>query len=279
MWHSEAIYPDIKLQLKGELLYRKKTLYQNLELYKTDRFGKVLMLDNAIQTTEGDEFIYHEMLTHPVLLLHPKPQKVLIIGGGDGGILREVLKYKSVKLAYLVEIDKSIIEISKKYLKSICKNSFQDKRTKIIFDDGAKFIKKTKEKFDVIIIDSPDSVGPAKVLFSKGFYKDIFSALAENGLMIRQTGSTTLQKEVLKSSWKLLTDIFPFVWTHLTAIPTYIGGFFSLTAASKKIDLFKTDIAYLEKKIKALKIKTDYYNPYIHIASAVLPEYIRRMLK
>lgn len=279
MWHSEAIYPDIKLQLKGELLYRKKTLYQNLKLYKTDRFGKILMLDNAIQTTEGDEFIYHEMLTHPVLLLHPKPQKVLIIGGGDGGILREVLKYKSVKLAYLVEIDKNIIEISKKYLKSICKNSFQDKRTKIIFDDGAKFIKKTKEKFDVIIIDSPDSVGPAKVLFSKGFYKDIFSALAENGLMIRQTGSTTLQKEVLKSSWKILNDIFPFVWTHLTAIPTYIGGFFSLTAASKKIDLFKTDIAYLEKKIKALKIKTDYYNPYIHIASAVLPEYIRRMLK
>lgn len=279
MWHSEAIYPDIKLQLKGELLYRKKTLYQNLKLYKTDRFGKILMLDNAIQTTEGDEFIYHEMLTHPVLLLHPKPQKVLIIGGGDGGILREVLKYKSVKLAYLVEIDKNIIEISKKYLKSICKNSFQDKRTKIIIDDGAKFIKKAKEKFDVIIIDSPDSVGPAKVLFSKGFYKDIFSALAENGLMIRQTGSTTLQKEVLKSSWKILNDIFPFVWTHLTAIPTYIGGFFSLTAASKKIDLFKTDIAYLEKKIKALKIKTDYYNPYIHIASAVLPEYIRRMLK
>ncbi len=279
MWYSEAIYPNIKLQLKGTPLYSKKTFYQNLKVYTTDLFGKTLMLDGAIQTTEGDEFIYHEMLTHPVLLLHPKPQKVLIIGGGDGGILREVFKYKSVKHAYLVEIDKDIIDVSKKYLKNICRDSFQDKRTKIILDDGAKFIKRTKEKFDIIIIDSPDPVGPAKILFSKGFYKNVFSTLEADGLMIRQTGSTILQKEVLKNSWKALNEVFPLVWTHLVAIPTYIGGFFSLTAASKKVNLFKTTISSLEKKVETLKIKTDYYNPYIHIASAVLPEYVRRMLK
>jgi len=195
MWCTETLYPDIKISLRGKLIHKEKTSYQNLKIYKTERFGNLLLLDGAIQTTEKDEFIYHEMLTHTVMLLHPEPREVLIIGGGDGGILKEVLKYKSVKRAHLVEIDERVIEISKKYLKNICQKAFQDKRVKIIIEDGAKFIKETSEKFDIIIIDSPDPVGVAKVLFSHKFYKDNFAHLTEEGLMIRQTGSTILQED------------------------------------------------------------------------------------
>jgi len=278
MWCTETLYPDVKISLKGKLLYKEKTPYQDLKIYKTERFGNLLLLDGAIQTTEKDEFIYHEMLTHTVMLIHPQPKRILIIGGGDGGILKEVIKYKDVESIYLVEIDKRVIEISQKYLKTICQNAFEDKRVNIIIEDGAKFVKKTEEKFDIVIIDSPDPVGVAKVLFSSKFYKNIFNCLEKDGLMIRQTGSTILQKSELEENWKILNKIFPYVWIHLIATPTYIGGFFSLTVASKKIDLFKIDIDKLEKKFNRLKIKTKYYNPYLHIASSVLPEYIRRKL-
>ena len=278
MWCTETLYPDVKISLKGKLLYKEKTPYQDLKIYKTERFGNLLLLDGAIQTTEKDEFIYHEMLTHTVMLIHPQPKRILIIGGGDGGILKEVIKYKDVESIYLVEIDKRVIEISQKYLKTICQNAFEDKRVNIIIEDGAKFVKKTKEKFDIVIVDSPDPVGVAKVLFSSKFYKNIFNCLKKDGLMIRQTGSTILQESELEENWKILNKIFPYVWIHLIATPTYIGGFFSLTVASKKIDLFKIDIDKLEKKFNRLKIKTKYYNPYLHIASSVLPEYIRRKL-
>jgi len=278
MWCTETLYPDIKISLRGKLIHKEKTPYQNLKIYKTERFGNLLLLDGAIQTTEKDEFIYHEMLTHTVMLLHPNPQNVLIIGGGDGGILREALKYKSVKKVYLVEIDERVIEVSKKYLKNICQKAFQDKRVKIIIEDGAKFIKETSEKFDIIIVDSPDPVGVAKVLFSPKFYKEIFAHLTEEGLMIRQTGSTILQEDEWIKNWKILSRIFPHLWLHLIATPTYIGGFFSLIVGSKKIDIFKTDIDKLEKKFKKLGIKTKYYNPYLHLASSILPEYVRRKL-
>jgi spermidine synthase len=279
MWYFETLYPEVKLGLKGKLLYKKKTPFQDLRIYATSKFGNTLVLDGATQTTEKDEFIYHEMLTHPVMLLHPKPQKILIIGGGDGGILREVLKHKSVKQVYLVEIDRDVIETSKRYLKSICKNSFQDKRVKIVVSDGAKFVRTTSEKFDIVIVDSPDPVGVARVLFSEKFYKDINSILNKDGLTIRQTGSTFLQIDELKSNWRMLRKIFSYVWIHLVAIPTYIGGFFSITCASKKIDISKVGFKFLNRRFRKLKINTKYYNPSIHLASIATPEYIRRNLK
>ena len=279
MWAFETLYPDIKLGLKGELIYKEKTAYQDMKIYRTEKYGNAFFIDGAIQTTEKDEFIYHEMMTHPVMLLHPNPKKVLIIGGGDGGILREVLKYRSVKEAVLVEIDERVIDLSKKYLKSICKNSFNDKRTDVVIADGAEFAEKTEKKFDIVIIDSPDPVGVATILFSQKFYKTISSLLTEKGLIIRQTGSTTTQEKELRKNWKILTKIFPNLWLHLVAIPTYIGGFFSLTAGSFSLNLLNEDMSEIEKKFRQLEIKTRYYNPYIHMASALLPEYVREIIR
>jgi spermidine synthase len=280
MWFYETLYPHIKLGIRGKLIYKKRTPYQDLRIYDTDYFGKMLTLDGAIQTTEKDEFIYHEMLTHPLVLSHPKPEKVLIIGAGDGGVLREILKHETVKQAYLVEIDNEVILLSQRFLPSISKRSFTtDKRVKIIIADGAKFIYQTKERFDLVIVDSPDPIGVAKVLFSEKFYKNIFSILKDRGMMIRQTGSTVLQAQEIKQNYRIIKKVFPFLSVQLAAIPTYIGGFFSFIIASKKINPDNISYKQICSKYKRLNIETKYYNPEIHFASKRLPNYIRRYIE
>lgn len=278
MWFYETLYPDIKIGIKGKVIYKKKTHFQDLRIYDTPRFGKTLTLDGAIQTTEKDEFIYHEMLTHPLFLTYPNPQKVLVIGAGDGGVLREVLKHK-VSQVYLVEIDNEVIRLSQRYLPSLSDGAFtKDKRVKIIIDNGAKFIQKTREKFDLCFVDSPDPVGVARILFSKKFYKNIFSILTAKGMMIRQTGSTTLQPEELRQNYKIVKEIFPYLSVQLVAIPTYIGGFFSFLIASKKINLKRISYKRIRNRYNKLNLKTRYYNPEIHFASRQLPNYLRRIV-
>ncbi|MFH1767745.1 MAG: polyamine aminopropyltransferase [Candidatus Omnitrophota bacterium] len=278
MWFYENLYSDLKVGFKSTCIYKKKTSFQDMQLHSTGRYGKMLILDGVVQTTEKDEFIYHEMMTHPILLLHPEPKNVLIIGGGDGGILREVLKYK-IKKVVLVEIDKEVVNFSKKYLKRICGKAFDDRRLNLVINDGAKFINSTKEKFDVIIIDSSDPIGPAKVLFSKKFYQQIYKILSDNGIMIRQTGSTMLQPYILRNNYKSVKQIFPFVSVQIAAIPTYIGGFFSFIIASKELNPENIDIKLIEKKYNNAGFKTNYYNPRIHLGSLCLPIYIGRLLK
>jgi len=279
MWFYETLYPDIKIGIKGKLLHKKKTAYQDLRIYKTPRFGNMLTLDGTIQTTTKDEFIYHEMLTHPVLLAHLRPQKILVIGAGDGGVLREVLKHK-VKEAYIVEIDDEVIQTSKRYLPSISNGAFaKGKRVKIIIDDGARFIKDIKEKFDIVIVDSPDPLGAAKALFSKKFYQNIFSILKDGGIMIRQAGSTVLQADELKQNYRILKQIFPYVSVQLAAIPTYIGGLFSFLIGSKRINPEAVSYKKIEQRYNKLRLKTRYYNPQIHFASLSLPNYVRSLVR
>jgi spermidine synthase len=275
-WFYESLFPLVKLGLKvKETLVSNKSEYQKISILDTYQFGKVLVLDGVVQTTERDEFIYHEMLTHLPMLSHPNPERVLIIGGGDGGILREVLKYP-VKEVFLVEIDEKVIEFSKTHLSAICRNSFNDRRANIIIDDGVNFVKKGKGKFDVLIVDSSDPAGPAKVLFSSKFYSDVFNILSHDyGIFAQQTGSSFLQREELPYVYRRLKKIFPFVGTFLTAVPTYVGGLFSLVFASKGIDPLKIRLSEIEKRYRKLKLKTRYYNPKIHLASFALPTYIR----
>lgn len=278
MWFYETLHPEIKLGIKGKLICKKKTPYQDCRIYQTKDFGRLLLLDGVIQTTEADECIYHEMLVHPLLLLFSELKKILIIGGGDGGVLREVFKYP-VEEVVMVEIDKEVISLSEKYLPSLSRGAFFDKRLKLVIDDGAKYIKKTKKKFDAVIIDSPDPVGPAKILFSPRFYRAAFEALGAGGVMIRQTGSVFLQRKVLESSYRKVKSVFPRAYIQLASIPTYIGGFFSFVIGSKKIDFLKPQKAKIEKKYSQLKLKTKYYNPGIQAASFQLPADIKRMVK
>lgn len=275
----EELYPHIKIGLKIErVLYQKKTPFQRMQILETPSFGRVLTLDGVIQTTEKDEFIYHEMLVHPALFLHSAPERVLVIGAGDGGVLREVLKHKRVEEVTLVEIDREVIEVSEKFLSRICKDSFKHKKVRVRIEDGAKFVSRSQEKFDVVLVDSPDPVGPARVLFTRRFYTGIYNILDSSGIMVRQSGSTFLQKEELRDNHRVLSKIFRYTSVYLASIPTYIGGFFSFIITSKKINFQRIPEKTLIKRYKEENLKLKYYNPDLHTAAFKLPGYVKTLI-
>lgn len=257
-----------------DTLFTDQTEYQHLAVINTVEFGRALVLDGIVQTTEKDEFIYHEMIAHPALMSHPNPQKVLVIGGGDGGTVREVIKHPTVKQVDLVEIDEKVIWASREYLPTIsC--GLDDSRVRIFVEDGLKFIKGKPDYYDVIIIDSSDPIGPAVELFGDSFYKDVYNALKEDGIMAAQTESPLFNRELLASINKRIAGIFPVAKTYLTCIATYIGGFWSFTIGSKKYD--PTEVGADKQRFDLMKLK--YYNPEIHKACFVLPNFVQELFK
>ncbi len=277
-WFSETLHPSVRQTLKiKETLYSGKTPFQKVQILDAEQFGKMLVLDGVVQATEKDEFIYHEMMTHVPLFSHPNPKRVLVIGGGDGGIVREVLKHP-VEEVYLVEIDEQVITLSQKYLGGICKGAFKDPRTRVRVEDGAKFITEQTIPFDIVIIDSTDPIGPAKVLFAKKFYQAIKRVLNPEGILARQTGSTMLQPNEWVENYRQLKGFFSRVHPFVISIPTYIGGLFSLVLASDKINPFALDLAMLKARYGELQLKTRYYNPEIHQGCFRLPEYMKSRL-
>lgn len=279
-WFSEALYEDVAVRYQVKTsLHREETPFQNMRFLDSKRFGKMLVLDGIVQTTEKDEFIYHEMLSHIPLFAHPRPERVLVIGGGDGGILREALKHKTVKRAVLVEIDKRVIDFSKKHLPSVCGDSFCDKRVETVVDDGAAYVRNTTEKFDVVIVDSSDPIGPATVLFTKKFCRNVRGILTENGVMVRQCGSSFLQPEELRGNMRILRTVFRHNAPFVFAVPTYFGGLFSASFSSQGIEPTKMAEASVEKRFRSLRMKTGYYNPAVHVAAFKVPEYVKELAK
>lgn len=274
IWIEELFFKDWRqgFKVKKKLFY-KKTAFQKIQIFDSYRFKKVLMLDNIVQTTEADEFIYHEMMAHVPLMSHCNPQKVLIIGGGDGGVLREVLKH-SVKKVVLVEIDGEVIRACKKIMPAISDGAFEDARAQVIVGDGIKFVKNRENEFDVIIVDSSEPIGPSKGLFSYNFYTDVKKCLTKKGVAILQSGSTFMESDVSKNVCCINKKIFPFVNLVLPAIPTYTGGFFALTLVSKGENPKNAKIDQISKRFQSLNLQTKYYNPQIHFSSLVLPNYL-----
>lgn len=284
-WFREELYSDYCQMLKVSEVFAQKTTrdkkgrpLQKLLILETPRFGKVLALDGIIQLTEADEKYYHEPFVHIPLLSHPQARNILIIGGGDGGILRELVKHQ-VDSIDLVDIDREVIKFTRKYLPDFSKEAWQDPRLKIHIEDGAKFVKKTKKRFDVIIIDSPDPVGPAKSLFQTSFYLDCKRILSQDGILIRQTGSSILQPEEMPSSFRQMEELFPEVQCFLTAVPTYVGGYFTFVGGSLKKGLFKKSLRHLQQRFQKLKIETGWYSPQMHRSSMILPRELQSSLK
>ncbi len=278
-WFKEDLYGATITQWLAidKLIYKGRSRYQKILLFENKSLGRVLALDGIVQTTEKDEFIYHEMIVHVPMMSHPNPRRVLIIGGGDGGAAEEVLKYKSVERVVMVDIDGEVVELAKKYLRKICKRAFEDKRLELIIDDGVKYVANTEEKFDVVIVDSPDPIGPGKVLFTKRFYQSIYRVLDKVGVMSRQSGSTFFQGNELPQAVRLLRQVFPLNDVYLTAVPTYIGGLFSFVLSGKGLKAWPS-LKVLEKRFAQAGIKTDYYTPEVHKASFVLPVYVARAI-
>jgi len=256
-------------------LHGEETPFQDMRLVNSRMFGKMLLLDGFVQTTEKDEFIYHEMMTHVPMVSHGNAKNVLIIGGGDGGILREVLRYPSVEKAVMVEIDQRVIDFSREHLPSISDGAFDDPRTTLVIADGAEYVKNTKCRFDVVIVDSSDPIGPATVLFTSEFYQNIANILTENGFMSRQSGSTWGQPAELAEAYKLVSSIFRYSSAYVFNVPTYIGGLFSSLICSRGTDPQAIELDKISRQACHLEGMTKYYNPGVHFGSLQLPGYIK----
>ena len=251
----------------------KNSLYQNILIFDSKYFGRVMTLDKVVQITEHDHHGYSEMLTHVPILSHGNIKKVLIIGGGDGAIAAEVLKYKEIQEISICEIDEEVINLSKIYLKKINKGSLNNSRVNIIIKDASKLIenKDFKNYFDLIIADRPDPIGPGKNLFKIKFYENIKNILSERGIAVFQTGVPFFQKKELKITNQYLKNTFKLSGAYLTVVPTYIGGYMALTWASKKTDM--------SKNISINKnLNTQYYTSDIHRASFILPNWVKKIL-
>jgi spermidine synthase len=270
-WFFEEFLPsEPQRSTWGFLIERKifsgKSKFQKIEVFENKELGRILVLDGMVQLSTKHEFIYHEMLVHPAMLYHKNPKRVLIIGGGDGGALREVSKHP-VKEIFLVEIDEKVIEVSKKYLSSVSKGAFDDKRLKIFNEDALKFVKRYKNDFDVIIEDLTDPLGFSSLLWRKRFYKDILQALKENGVAAFQSGY--LKEPFAKKARRDLAKVFPFFKIHKAFVGCFPLDEHTFSFGSKKIDFDKISFEEISKRFKKLKLKTKYYNPKIHFCSGL----------
>lgn len=257
-----------------DVLFEKITDHHHLIVFSNELFGNVMALDGVVQTTEKDEFIYHEMLAHVPMFAHGKVKRVLIIGGGDGGILREVLRHPEVDQVTMVEIDAAVVEMGKKYFPNHSQGAFDDPRLKLIIDDGVEFIVNNQEKFDVIISDSTDPEGPGEVLFTSRFYQGCKNSLNPNGIFVTQNGVSFMQLDQIKQTYQRFKDLFVDRWFYTTAVPTYVGGNMMLSWGTDNQDYRKLSESSLQQRFDAAGIKTRYYNPALHVASFALPQYV-----
>jgi spermidine synthase len=279
-WYQETLYSDVRQGFAVDrIIHREKTEHQDLVIFENARMGRVLALDGVIQTTEGDEFFYHEMMGHVPLFAHGAAERVLIIGGGDGGLLREVLKHKSVKRVVMVEIDPHVIELSRQYLPRLSAGAFDDPRAELVVADGAKYVAEAKERFDVVMVDSTDPHGPGAVLFTAEFYGHCQRCQTERGILVTQNGVPFFQPEEVSTSWERLTPIFPDVSFYLVPVPSYYGGFMSLGWAARTPEHRATGAAALARRFETAQISTRYYNPAIHQACFALPNYVRARMR
>eukprot|EP00183_Erythrolobus_madagascarensis_P000223 CAMPEP_0185847796 /NCGR_PEP_ID=MMETSP1354-20130828/2925_1 /TAXON_ID=708628 /ORGANISM="Erythrolobus madagascarensis, Strain CCMP3276" /LENGTH=292 /DNA_ID=CAMNT_0028548127 /DNA_START=133 /DNA_END=1011 /DNA_ORIENTATION=+ len=275
-WFREkaVLWPGQGLSLQvDEVLYTGRSKFQDVLVFRSVSHGVVLVLDGVIQVTERDEFSYQEMITHVAMFTHENPKRVLVVGGGDGGVLREVLRHSTVEEAYLCEIDEDVISVSKKHLPSMsC--SYDDPRVTVKIMDGAEFMLQHREYFDVIITDSSDPVGPADVLFKPPYFEKMNDALREGGVLCSQGECVWLHLELIKPMLTACRNIFPQVDYAYTTIPTYPSGQIGFVLCAKSAQTqFRSPARTPSDEMQAA---LRYYNPRIHQAAFVLPEFARR---
>jgi len=277
-WYTENHTPQVRLSLQvDKQLYSGKSEFQRIDVFESKEIGRFLTIDGFMMVTEKDEFIYHEMMVHVPMAVSGHIKNALIIGAGDGGIVRELARYKNIETIDLVEIDSLVIEVSKKYLPSIA-CCFDDKRVSVFNEDGSKFIKNVSDKYDLIIVDSTDPIGPGEGLFSNDFYRDCFRALKSDGIMVNQHESPFYNEDavVAQRTHRRIADVFPIAKVYQAHIPTYSSGHWLFGFASKKLHPTRDlDAA----KWNALGIETQYYNTPLHIGSFALPNYVLKLLK
>ena len=279
-WQEEALYQGCRSRLEvSEILYDSQTEHQRLVIFENSRFGRVMMLDGVTQTTEADEFIYHEMLTHLPILAHGNVQRILIIGGGDGGTAEEALKHSTIEHITMVEIDATVVELSKKYLPAICGNAFDDPRLDLVIADGVDYVAKYEGPgFDLIIIDSTDPIGPGEVLFTKDFYTDCKSCLAAGGIIVTQNGVPFMQGEELRGTMQIFESLFDDATCYLASVPTYVGGPMAFGWGTDNATARHTPIDVIARRFDSAGVTTGYYLPEMHAQAFALPRYVDELV-
>ena len=281
-WINESLYPDWgqRFLVKRELA-RVQSQFQDIVLFESFSHGRVMVLDGVIQITERDEFVYQEMLTHVPLLAHGAAENVLIIGAGDGGVLRRVLQHNGVKRAVMAEIDGEVIRLCKKFLPDIAGGAWDDPRAQVIVGDGIDYVKRAPDgAFDVIIVDSTDPIGVGEVLFTDEFYENCARILTPRGLVVNQCGVPFMQADELRDTSLRRRRFFPHVTAYVAAVPTYVGGFMTLGWSAKDAGLTTVSADVIRDRARAAGIlgTTEYWTPEIQVGAFHLPPYIARHL-
>ncbi|MGA1845777.1 polyamine aminopropyltransferase [Deferribacter abyssi] len=275
LWFTEKYENNTAFSIKiKKTLYSGKSPYQKIDILESEDLGRILLLDDFIMLTEAHEFAYHEMIAHVPLYAHPNPENVLIIGGGDGGTAREVVKHDIVKKCVMCEIDGMVVEKSKEFLPTVA-SAFDNPKLNLMIDDGVKFIKDNKDSFDVIIIDSTDPIGPAEGLFKQEFYRHVFKCLKDDGIMVAQAENPYYYTNIQKDMFNNLKAVFPIVAMYLSFIPFYPSGMWAFAFASKKYRFNDnpriSDIKNMEKSFK-------YFNKDIFYGCFALPNFAKEVL-
>ena len=274
-WAEEEYKPGVYLRfLCSKVWFSAQSPYQKVEVLESPYFGKVLMNDDIVMITERDEFVYHEMIAHFPLFVHPQPENVLIIGGGDGGSAREVLKHKSIKTCKMVEIDEMVVEACKKYIPQTAV-SFSEPRLDLVIDDGVKFVQSTSQKYDLVIVDSTDPIGPAVPLFGEKFYQNVYRILKEDGLVVAQGESPFYNIESQKSLAKITRTLFPISCFYHFGNMSYPGGLWSFVLASKKYHPLRN---LQSSRLASSEIDFKYYNLDIHKGALASPSFLKKTL-
>lgn len=277
-WVTERLHDHYAQSLRADaVLYDSKTEHQRLKVLQNGTFGRILTLDDVVQTTEGDNFIYHEMMTHVPILAHGAAKRVLIIGGGDGGMAREALRHASVEHVTMVEIDAGVVDFSKEYLPMLSQGAFDDPRLNLVIADGAAFMRETDEKFDVIIVDSTDPIGPGEVLFTDTFYGNAARALTAQGIIATQNGVPFMQGDELTGTLRAFQALFADASCYLATIPTYAGGPMAFGWGSHSAAPRTVSLDVLEARFAAAGLATEYYTPEVHKAAFALPGYVKKL--
>ncbi len=276
LWYTEQHTENVRLSIKiDRQIVSAKSAFQSIDVFDSFEFGRVLTLDGYLMLTEKDEFIYHEMITHVPMAVNPDIKKVLVIGAGDGGTVRELTRYRSIECIDMVEIDKMVVDICKEFLPQTA-SKLDDERVNIYYENGLKFIRSRHNEYDLIIVDSTDPFGPGEGLFTKEFYGNCFKALTENGIMTNQHESPFYQSDAhaVQRAYRYLSHAFPICNIYQAHIPTYSSGHWLFGFAGKK----HRPLDFEAERWNSLGIKTKYYNTDLHKGAFMLPTYVRELL-
>ncbi len=281
-WVNESLYPAWGQRFRVKRwLASAQSAFQDIAIFESETHGRVLMLDGVVQITEADEFVYQEMLVHVPLIAHGKPERVLIIGAGDGGVLRHVLAHRTVRRAVMVEIDAEVIRLARQFLPAIGGAAWEDPRAEVIVGDGIAYAAAAPDaEFDVVIVDSTDPIGVGETLFTEAFYAHAARILSPSGIVVNQCGVPFMQADELAETSRRRRTAFAHVGAYLAAVPTYVGGFMTLGWAAKESTLAALSPARARDRAKEAGIlgATRYWTPEIHASAFHLPPYIAELL-